>query len=303
MTGDFSDLAYGRAEYSLAVGGNGTRAGIYYGNNVYKAGQELEPLEIKGGADTAGIFVTHPIVKTRDATVSFKFALDYKNIHQDVLSQKFITDDIRSSTLGVTCDWADTFSGKNYFAFGYSQGLSSVLGGSKSDDEYLSRQQANVDFAKFTADLVRMQKLPGYNYLMLKASGQYSDNKLYGAEQFSIGGFGSVRGFGPSSKSGDMGYAMTAELSLSPFFADQEIYKQKIGDTIKFAFFGDYGKVKWNNPLVGQDEYSQLGSIGAGIRLFAGKTVSVRVDYAVPYLEGKFDNSGAKTYLQATVSF
>ncbi len=300
---NLSDLAYGRAEYSLPIGANGTKAGVYYGNSVYRAGQELEPLDIKGGADQAGVYVTHPIVKTRDAALSLRLGLDYKKIHQDVSSERFITDDIRTSNVGITCDWADTFSGKNYFALVYAQGLSSLLGGSKSDDAELSRQHANVDFAKFTADLVRVQKLPGYSHLMLKLSGQYSDNRLYGAEQFSIGGFGSVRGFEASAKSGDIGYAMTAELSLSPFFADQEIYKQKVGDTIKFAFFGDYGKVKWNDPLIGQDEYSQLGSIGAGLRLYAGKLVSVRVDYAVPYLDGKFENSGAKTYLQATVSF
>jgi hemolysin activation/secretion protein len=232
----------------------------------------LEVTGIKGGSYATGLYLSHPLVKQRGLSVGLRWGLDYRNFHQYINGdQENLTDDIRSSSLGITCDWADAFSGVNYFGLTYTQGLNSLLGGSERNDPFVSRPGGNVDFAKFTTDFVRMQKLPGYNHLMLKASGQYSADELSGPEQYGIGGMGRVRGFKASEKSGDMGYALTAELSLSPFFANQEIFNQKVGDTIKFVLFGDYGKVKWNADPVGGSA-PELKSIGAGVGSILGRS-------------------------------
>lgn len=308
---NIKDLAYGRIEYSLPIGGNGTRVGAHYGHSVYDVDEELDnvlklaDIDIDGGANTAGIYVSHPFIKQAGLTVAARLGFDYGDFYQKIDGQDDIADDIRKSSLGITCDWADAFSGVNYFGLTYVRGLNSLLGGSESDDPNVSRLDGDVDFNKFTVDLVRMQKLPGYNHLMLKASGQYSADELSSPEQFSIGGIRTVRGFKSSERNGDMGYALTAELSLSPFFADKEIFGQKVGDSVKFAFFGDYGWVKWNNyEDVALSENEDLGSIGAGVRLYLGKRFSFRLDYAMPYIDGKFkSDSDSRTYLQATVNF
>lgn len=55
-----------------------------------------------------------------------------------------------------------------------------------------------------------------YSHIIIKGAGQFSEDALFIAEQFSIGGAGSIRGYSPSSQSGDSGYNLTAELQLSP---------------------------------------------------------------------------------------
>lgn len=142
-----------------------------------------------------------------------------------------------------------------------------------------------------------------YNHLILKASGQISDDALFVAEQFYIGGAGSVRGFRPSSQSGDSGYLVSAELHLSPIYPEAKIFNQDIGDTIKLVLFADHGGVYKNNVQPGENKDDELTSIGAGLRLYYSRNFSFRLDWAVPNIKGNFNAENSETYLQAVVSF
>lgn len=77
-------------------------------------------------------------------------------------------------------------------------------------------------------------KLPGYNYLILRAFGQYTNDDLFVAKQFFIGG---------------------------------------------------------------------VGSIGAGLRLFATKYVSARLDCSVPRIDDQFKTNHSETYVQGAFNF
>ncbi len=167
----------------------------------------------------------------------------------------------------------------------------------------MSRLGATGGFNKVTADALRIQKLPGYNHILLRASGQYSSDELFVVEQFLIGGAGSVRGFNPAERSGDIGYSLTAEAVLSPFFADKTIYGQKVGNTIQFAFFIDHGYVRRNSPLPGEDRKAYLTGIGGGLRLYAGTFLSVKADYGVPKVDNSFKTSKSVIYVQAMFNF
>jgi hemolysin activation/secretion protein len=300
---DINKLSYGRLEYLMPVGYDGSRVGVYHANSLYKAGEDLTVLGIEGKARIYGLYISRPFIKTKEKTLSVKAGFQYKDIYEYRLDSLNSKDDIRIFHIGVNYDYIDRLYGRNILAIEYSMGIRDLLGGAGRNDTGTSRLNADGQFNKFNIDAVRVQKLPLYGYLALKGSAQLSADELFVAEQFTIGGMGSVRGFRPSLHSGDNGYNLTAEFTLSPFFAETKVLGQKIGDTIKLALFADHGGVYRNKPQPGEDKDNFLTSLGAGLRLYAGKHLSFRIDYAVPEMKRKFNSKNSETYMQATVAF
>ena len=305
---DITRLSYGRAEYLVPVGGYGTQIGGYYANSIYIGGQTLSPLNLNGRANVAGLYVTHPLVKKRDETLSVRFGGEYINATQDLLDAPNSKDNIRKLVLNLPYTMADRFLGRNYVALGYSLGLGGFLNGTTSDGNIFSttrptRANASDTFGKFNVDAMRIQKLPGYNHLIVRGSAQYTPDNLLIEEQFIIGGQGTVRGYNPAQASGDSGYYFSAELALSPFLPEKTIFKQKIGDTIKFAFFVDHGGVFNNEPQTGERNSQYLTSIGGGVRLYAGQFFTFKLDCATPKIHGKFNASNNKTTVEVALSY
>ena len=300
---DLQNLSYGRVDYLIPVAYNGTKAGIYYSNSVYEAGEEYAILDIHGKTHVAGIYVTHPLVRTRDTSLDVKLGFDYKDIYEYMLNETQSQDKIRVVNLGLTYNFVDNFSGRNIISFTYDQGIRDIFGGNGDNDRSTSRLNADGGFNKATLDLARIQKLPGYNHFIFRASGQYSNDDLFVAEQFFLGGMSSVRGFKPSSQSGDRGYSLSGELYLAPPYPEAKIFSQNLGDTIKFVLFADHGGVFKNDIQPGEDKVSYMTSIGAGLRLYAGKYFSARMDWAVPRIDGQFKTNHSETYVQVAFNF
>jgi hemolysin activation/secretion protein len=300
---DVNALSYGRIDYSLPLGVNGTRAGIYYAHNLYEASGDVSPLGLQGNADLAGIFLSHPLIKTRDTTLTARLGFDYKDVREYALEELYAKDNVRVVTFGLSYESTDRYLGKNFADLTYHQGIADFLGGSGTNDANVSTAGASGNFNKVTADALRIQKLPGYNSLLLKGSGQYSSDPLFVVEQFLVGGAGSVRGWDPAQEAGDIGYSLTVEADLSPFFADDTIFGQKVGNTIQYAFFIDHGYVRRNNPQPGEDQQAYLTGAGGGIRLFAGKFFSLKADYGIPWVNSSFDTRKAMPYVQAMFNF
>lgn len=300
---DIQKLSYGRAEYLIPVDYNGTRLGVYYANSIYEAGEHLAPLQVKGKARTTGIYLTHPVIKQRDKTLTVKVGFDYKDVYDYMLDSLNTKDDIRIFNLGASCDFYDPLEGRSIIGVTWHQGIPGLLGGAGGNDTGTSRLGANGGFTKITADFARMQMIGDYSHVIVKASGQVSGDELFSAEQFSIGGMGTVRGFKPSSHSGDSGYLLSVELHMSPIFPEKNIFNRKVGETLKFVLFADHAGDYRNNVQPGENKDDYLTSVGAGIRLYAGKHFSLKIDWAVPKIKGKLNSKNSETYVQATMSF
>ncbi len=300
---NFNDVSYGRAEYLIPLAYNGTKMGLYYSNSVYKAGEDYAILDIYGRANVAGTYVTHPIIRTMDKALDIRAGFDYKDVYEYMLDNLWSKDNIRVFNLGITYNFIDGFYGRNIINLTGYQGIRNLLGGNNKNDPDTSRQNSDGAFSKLTADVMRIQKLPGYNYMILKASGQISDYNLLTAEQFIIGGVGSVRGFRDASQLGDSGYSLSAELYLSPLFPEKTVLNQKIGDIFKLVLFADHGGVFRNDLMPGESRYNYLTSLGAGIRVYAGKYISARLDYAVPNIDGTYKTENSETYAQIVFYF
>ena len=300
---DVNALSYGRVEYSVPIGIYGARAGLYYAHNLYQASGDVTPLGLQGNADIAGTFIIQPLYKTRDSTLAARLGFDYKNVRQYELESLTSDDHDRVLTLGFLYDSLDSYGGKNYADLTLHQGIKGFLGATGPNDPYSSRYGADSGFEKVTADFLRIQKLPGYNHILLRASGQYSSDPLFVVEQFLAGGAGSVRGYNPAEIAGDTGYSCTAELVVSPIYPDSTIFGQKVGNTIQYAFFIDHGYVHRNAILPGDYQRAELTGVGGGIRLYAGKYFSVKADYGIPLVGGTLETRKSVTYVQAMITF
>ncbi len=300
---DFNKLSYGRAEYVVPVGGTGTKYGAYYTNTVYAAGENLAPLELKGKAQVFGLFVSHPIIKKRDESLSVRIGGEYSSVKDDIIGSSLHRDEIRKLNFAASYDMTDRYLGKNFFGVSYSRGLGTLFGGSGKSATGTSRPEADDSFDKINIDAMRVQKLPGYNHIIFRGGVQISDQPLLLAEQYILGGEGTVRGFSPSKVNGDSGFFVSAELVSSPLFPEKSFFGHKVGDAINFALFGDYGATYKSKLQLGENSTDYLGSIGTGFRIYLGKYFSGKLDWAVPVIGGSTDLNSSVVSVQATTYF
>lgn len=307
---DLGRLSYGRVEYLVPVGGAGTQIGAYYSNTVYavEGSDSFAVLGLNGKARVVGMYATHPLIKKLGESLNLKFGGESVSLHDNLLGSTQDKDEIRKLITGISYESTDRFMGRNFIALGYSRGLGVFLGGTKNGATSPGPSYAGADnaFNKLNLEAMRIQKLPGYNHLIARGSFQYSADRLFSAERMQIGGEGSVRGVDPAAISGDSGYFTSLELVLSPFSPETLIFNQKIGNTIKFALFTDWGGTTNTSPRPSETSSSSVSSVGAGLRLYGDNRYAFKLDWAVPSPQGSyksFDMDESRVYVQATVSF
>ena len=127
----------------------------------------------------------------------------------------------------------------------------------------------------------------GVNYTMLFAkewqlravlNGQYTDDALVPGEQFGFGGPDSVRGFSNREVSNDKGYAGSVEV-YTPELISKFGWKWKDVKARLLAFY-DTGTTGRNKFQAGDPPGETGSSAGIGLRMAAGKSFNLRVDFA-----------------------
>jgi hemolysin activation/secretion protein len=137
------------------------------------------------------------------------------------------------------------------------------------------RVGANPWFRVNRLSLVASVALGGSTVLASYA-GQWSRDALVQAEQFSIGGEGSVRGFRTRLAAGDRGHRISLELQRAlrlPFGT--------LGADIGWQVFGDIAQVERNDPQPGERVRTTLSGVGAGLRALWPNRLSLRADTGV----------------------
>ena len=129
-------------------------------------------------------------------------------------------------------------------------------------------------------------------------TGQYGADTLLASDLFSIGGYGSVRGFQPAQSTGNSGLQTSIEL-------DQTVWHNGMWSIAVGPWF-DGGWV-WNS-VPGAAIDSSLYSLGLGAELHTGITTigdtSVRFDWAHPVGTYRDTNVGSDTfYVQLLQTF
>ena len=113
--------------------------------------------------------------------------------------------------------------------------------------------------------------------LILRGSLQISNDAILGAEQFSLGGANTVRGYRQDTILTDNGLLVSAELRIPIVEGFSE------SGIVQIIPFFDYGK-GWNNFDVPNPEPQNLASLGMGL-LWREENFTCRLDYGIPLID------------------
>lgn len=270
-------LYYLRLNYQFPVGGYGTKLGANFVYSETGVGEELKALDAIGYLQMGGVEIIQPYLRTSGFNLQFFGGLDIKRIDNDVLNVSAGSDDLRVFRLGFNGDYRDRMLGRTYFGMTYYQGVPWV-GGNHQDDPGSTKTGAPGFFSKATFDLARIQSLIiGGSYVVLRGFAQLSSQDLISVEQYSIGGYYTVRGYPLAERAGEQGYSVNAELVVPVPY---------LREWLQAAAFVDHAAVFPVSPnrTAGEKEHYLTG-VGGGLRLnvpvpyVPGGVVQVRLDY------------------------
>jgi hemolysin activation/secretion protein len=312
----FDKTFYGHIDYNVPIGYQGARWGLRYLYADYLVGGGLEILGIEGDSQIMGGYIEYPFVRSRVHNFYGTIGFDYKHIFEYKADGSNSNDDLSIAYLRLDYDSIDRFLGeklpaKNYVSLTYSHGFNKVFGSLGENDDDASNFGADGKFDRFNLDVVRVQKLWKDIILLVKGSGQYSNDILTSGEKFSIGGANSVRGTRLSEYVGEKGYLASLEISSSyPFIwlknlllLGKKISDEEVKKTVRAVAFGDHaGVFEVDNgevPTIGKNKSDYLSSIGFGARLYLFDRLDVKVDVGYPFWDSEFHWGDEIIYVQA----
>lgn len=286
VTGDTpenSTLVHG--EYTLPINSYGTKIGGHLLWSNYIIGQDLSQLGLAGTSRIYGGWAAHPLIKKKNMSMEVSGGLEYRQTYGEVLNQTTNVDDYHTWWATVAFDNLDRFLGKNIVS------VTGRMGHITPDNRYPNtRQNVPLSFWRANADVARVQKLFGFTSLLVRASGQITEDRLLPSEEFSLGGYGSVRGWEPTSFLGDYGYSASGELLFAPpGLAEKQVFGQRLAQMFQLALFYDLGRVYVNEPTTDEYRTETAFGYGWGFRIFYKDRFTFKYDLGIPTapLEGK----------------
>jgi hemolysin activation/secretion protein len=222
---------------------------------------EVVKFKSSGDTSTTTLSVDKVFSKTKKNKFDGKLSLTRRYNRSFTEGKKLDASSRKASFL--TADFSQTFFLKNATLFtkeSYSK--STNVFDSQKNPANISRLDAHSEFdiirfyGHYSRQLGYFKKRFTHNMIV---NAQQSSERLYGIDQFSVGGFYSVRGFQNSSISGDGGYNIRNELSigLSQLISSKKVNLQRF----TISPFYDYGYVRSK----GGRSSGRLG--GAGLRV------------------------------------
>ena len=234
-------------------------------------------VSVIGNGYIAGARYIHPLPLVENYYHSLTAGADYKDFKESVSllgSDGFKTP---ISYIAFSLGYDGSYQAQSsQTQMNFTLNLAPRSLGNKEQEFAEKRYLAKPNYAYIRADLKHTQKLPLDWSLQARLSGQVANDPLISAEQFTIGGVDSVRGYLESSALGDNGVSANLELRTPQF---KRHFKDYIKDLYAFTFV-DAGRVSIYDPLPNQDKTSDLLSVGLGVKLKATKGVFTNLDYA-----------------------
>jgi hemolysin activation/secretion protein len=251
---------------------------------------------VVGDGSTYGLRYAMPFYGLGGSAHSLTFGADYKDLSERVVfGGGSLSTPLRYMPFqaGYTGSWADRgeqmqFSTTFVFAMQplFDRKVDCPGNVGPIDQFACKRQGADGGFATLRADLRRTDSF-GWGALATRLAGQFSTQPLAAsAEQFSVGGAETVRGYLEGEGSGDEGLLGSIELrspNLGPriagWFGDGQ--PAALSEFIAHAFV-DAARVRTLQPAAGQAERVPLVGTGVGLRLTSRAGISGALDLAWP---------------------
>jgi hemolysin activation/secretion protein len=283
-------LWFARGTYGVALGHWGTRLSLAYThiNAAADVREVIGSIDVTGSGDIGSVALIHPIWRSRAWSLYVFGGFDISNLeNESATSADSVTarDRLRVLSAGATLSTVDAWRGASALSLTLYQGLGGVLGGLDNDnDPEASRPGAGGSFFKLVGQVSRLQQVWGPVSVYVKAAGQVANTDLVAAEQFFIGGVGTVRGYALAQFAGDSGYAVTGEVRLAaPGFSDVPAFFGKTwGEILELYAFVDHGGAWLRQPQPDERRSQFLTGVGAGVSVGVAQNFLVNVEYARP---------------------
>lgn len=289
-------LVSGSLGTAVPVGGDGFRLGANLSRLSYQLAGSFRALGAVGKANTFGVDVSYPFLRTADANLSVKAALEAKRLQDDILLVGS-SNPKRNHTLDITVsfDRRDGFGGVSAGTVVGSLGSLSF-----QNDDRRAQDAAGLvtgrTYSKVGGQFVRQQSLSGPFSLLLRAAGQATGGNLDSSEKFALAGPGAVRAYAPGEASVDQGGLVSLEARY---------LQDYLGGNILWGLFHERGEGAVNRrPLVAAGNDARLSGTGLSVQ-WSGGDINLSASLAwrgkrVPTAEG--GDAQPRLYLQMVVT-
>ena len=293
--GDTLSGEYGKAEgssdwsidYRLPLTARDTEFGINYHSIDSKVIEKpFDVLNIESDETSFGISLTHPFYKTLHETFSMGISLDRRSSTNYLAGQRF--DWTPASENGQTKLTVVRFSQEwvNRQRTQVFAARSLISGGLDKADATVNGNEQDGEFASWLGQVQWIRRLGSSNtQLLFGADVQWSRNSLPSMEQFTIGGFNSVRGYRENRLVADRGFTTSFEFRF-PVLNDRS---SSFG--LQLATFATYGEIE-NNVLPDPTE-DHITSIGVG--LLGSMSQRIKFDLYYGYAFQDFNDANKST--------
>ncbi len=257
-------LNYLNADYSIALNGKGTRAGLNVSWFDYDVGEEFADLDIDGNNLYAHLLFSHPFQRSRKRNVLAGLGFTYNHSKERVLGVTTKDDDLYYIDLTVLANWLHKRSAYSSARVTIASNFQDNADG--SDNEKLE--------AKLEVELDHLRAIAKDWLLYARIVGVYSADPLPDIEKLDLGGIANIRGFPSSEVRGDKGGFLTLEIRRQ--------FRFKNGISGNIQAFWDAGEANKIDAPPGIDSYDSLTSVGLGLTLSYKDQYVLEVAGAVP---------------------
>lgn len=275
----FGDVLRGRASftegledyevgYEIPVTQSDTTAGAWYQHGESDIVEDpFDATDIESESQTLGLEIRHPVHRTPRSRLELALLGEYRESENFVAGHPFSfvpgPDKGRSvvSAVRFRQDWLyrdlhQVLAGRSMLSLGIDALGATVHRGDEPDGQYLA-WLGQLQWAR------RLER-SGLE-ILFRTDVQLSTSPLLSLEQFSVGGYSSVRGYRENELVADNGVVSSLELRL-PLWSDATRFR-----TVQLAAFGDVGHA-WNTVNTGDArrgsfQHHTLASIGLGLRV------------------------------------
>lgn len=289
-------LVSGSLGTTVPVGGDGFRLGASLSRLTYQLAGSFRSLGAVGKASTLGVDASYPFVRTAEANLSLKAAVQAKRL-QDEIQLVGSSNPKRNNLLDLTVsfDQRDSFGGVSAGNVAASMGALSF-----QNDERRALDASGLrtgrTYRKVGGQFVRQQSLSGPYSLVLRAAGQATGGNLDSSEKFALAGPGAVRAYAPGEASVDQGGLLSLEARYAQDY---------LGGNIVWGVFHERAEGAVNRrPLLATGNDARLSGSGLSVQ-WAGGDIALSASLAwrgkrVPTAEG--GDAQPRLYLQMVVT-
>ncbi len=258
----------------------------------------VAPTTLTGYSQSSKFTLDHVFLNNAKLRLSASSSLTAKQSASYLESVKINTSERKLSILNLSVAASAYFNDSTslYLKPSYSQGLKILNAKQDTANESGTTPKAQFEYFKLYANFSKRFTIPQTQIPVTFASeidSQYAKQTLYGSEQFSVGGYYSVRGFRENYITGDSGYYVRNKINvnlsslLSPFTqnvgknppANSGFFTKNLAQLSKISFepFYDYGYTKYKYVDGGAD--GRLA--GAGLKtIFNSKYFTSSLTYS-----------------------